>query len=117
METLIIRKPMQSRKFGWAWSATPADHSPFSIIAPTEPDFVGTVRQVIDHIANDRTFQTLNRGGTYTKSVWFYDGKRILNRDDLMDFIDAMRQPLPADPRDARRRIAAAPLTLQLVSD
>ena len=67
----------KTRRLGWGWSCTPTGRTAYEIETPTHPYYTGTYRQIMAAIAEDRTYQSMLSGGTYTNTAWFYLGRRI----------------------------------------
>jgi hypothetical protein len=72
---MIIKNPNRTRKWGWGYSTTPSGVDAYSIVPPTRPDYVGTLKQVREAIRNDRAYNSL--GGAFHCDRWFYDGKPL----------------------------------------
>ncbi len=56
-----------TRNIGWGYTYW----TPERPEGPREPEHTGTVRQVLDAIDNDRTYQVDRSGGTYLSESWF----------------------------------------------
>ena len=77
MKEITLKNVFRTRKFGWGWSCTPTGRDAYEIQTPTHPDYTGTLRQIGEAKATDRTWQSMASGGTFTNQAWFYNGKRI----------------------------------------
>jgi len=77
----------RSRKFGWGYSFTPIRNT-CDITRPSKPDYEGTVRQVLNCISSDRTWNA-NRSA-FSSAQFFLDGKPIyfISEFDLDDLLD-----------------------------
>lgn len=71
MTTVTITR--RSRNIGWEYSTSVVDdgYGGWKIESPTEPYYIGTVKQVLDSIEKDRTFASIKSGGTYYSTAWF----------------------------------------------
>lgn len=96
MSQVKIENPTRTKKWGWGWNASvESGSSGWRIPSPVAPDYTGTIRQVLGAIEQDRTYHSLLSGGTYLSTAWFYDGKRVVNREELNWWIDCwIRYPL-----------------------
>lgn len=88
LHKVTVNNPTRSRKWGWDWTNTPTGRDAYSIEIPSRPSYTGTLRQVLKAISEDRTYASMKSGGTFTNTAWFYDGKRIVNRDAFNDWLD-----------------------------
>ena len=78
MEQVTVTR--RTRNLGFGFSTQPAPNygpGPATILPPTEPQFVGTVRQVVGEIQADRVFQSLRSGGTFMSRQWFVGGRPV----------------------------------------
>lgn len=62
-------KATRRSKFGFGYNTNPTGNGT-EIEATTSPNFTGTIKQVIEQIQNDRTYQSL-RNNTYHTTAWF----------------------------------------------
>lgn len=86
-----LRATRRSKKFGWGYSTNPSGDGPYSISAPTSPDYEGTIGQVTDAIASDPVYNNL--GGAFSATRWFYRGQPITHVDGLeASCVDSMGQ-------------------------
>ena len=93
-QEITIKNYRRSRKFGWGYTFTPTGEDAYSIETPSRPDHVGTLNQIDDDIASDRTWRA--RGGAFYNTAWFHDGKRIL----ATWAFDIVSQPSPNESAD-----------------
>jgi len=75
-QEITVKNYRCSCEFGWGYTFTPTGEDAYSIEIPTRPDHVGTLRQIQDAVANDKTWQS--KDGAFYNTAWFYDGKRII---------------------------------------
>lgn len=87
-QKITVENPTRTRKWGWGWTNTPTGRDAYSIEIPSRPDYTGTMKQVLKAISEDRTYRSMKSGGTFTNTAWFYDGKRIVNRQEFNDWLD-----------------------------
>jgi len=85
-QTVTITNPTRTRKWGWGYSTNPTGRDAYSIEMPSRPDYTGTLKTVQDAIDSDRTYASMKSGGTFINTQWFYDGKRITNRAEFIDW-------------------------------
>ena len=57
-------------KLGFGYSTSPNGTGPYGIHAPTRPVHVGTYRQIMDALGNDRALKAF-AGGTCYSRQWF----------------------------------------------
>lgn len=86
-QKITISNPTRIRKWGWEYSTAPTGRDAYSIALPTKPYYTGTLKQVQQSIANDKTFKSVKSGGTFYNAAWFYNGKRIVNKDEFVDWL------------------------------
>lgn len=73
---LIIQHPRRARKWGWNYNTNPIQTgSGLAVPYPEQPRYRGTLRQVLDQIHCDRTYQSLGTADRATR--WFYDGHYV----------------------------------------
>lgn len=65
LHTLSITR--KSRNIGFGYTCWTPEHPE----QPSQPDYTGTPKTVLDKIANDRTYKSFKSGGTYYTSQWF----------------------------------------------
>lgn len=108
MKTVITRKS----RLGWGYTTACEQkwnhdytESYLAVCEPTKPDHTGTIRQVIEAILNDRSFQA-EKGNTCYRSAWFVKiGKkyhRIIDFSNLQSPYDLLE-----DDGDGRYMINA----------
>ena len=73
-EHTITRK---TRNLGWGWTTQPTGRNAYEIETPTRPDYTGTIRQIREQIADDRSYNNL--GGAFSNTAWFVAGKHIVS--------------------------------------
>lgn len=102
-----------SKKFGWGYSTNPSGDGPYSISAPTSPDYEGTIGQVTDAIATDPVYNNL--GGAFSATRWFYRGRIITHVDGLEAYhVDSMGQiTLMELAEDEARHVTEVMLTVE----
>lgn len=86
LHKVTVNNPSRSRKWGWGWTNTPTGRDAYSIEMPGI-DYTGTLNQIAKAISEDRTYASMKSGGTFTNTAWFYDGRRIVNREDFNEWL------------------------------
>ena len=77
LQEIDIKDINRTRKWGWGWSCTPTGEDAWSIERPAKPDCTGTLNQIQAYANGDRTWKSMQSGGTFTNTSYFYDGKPI----------------------------------------
>ena len=85
-QTVTVTNPTRTRKWGFGYSTKPTGRDGYSIELPSSPDYTGTLKTLQDAIEDDRHLASLKSGGTLVNVQWFYDGKRITNRAEFIDW-------------------------------
>ena len=109
MTTVTITNPTRTRKFGFGYNASPSQgENGYYFEPPTAPDYTGTFASVQRQIDEDRTYRSFRSGGTLMSTAWFYDGKRITDKERFMwqmndiygdrEHAQEYRQPTPPTP-------------------
>jgi hypothetical protein len=90
-DTVEVSNPTRSRRWGFGYSTHPTGESPYGIERPSRPYHVGTIKQVREAIAADRTLRSLRSGGTFMCRSWFFDGVAVSSEDvqEWLDDLDA----------------------------
>lgn len=88
----MIKVSRNSRKWGWGYSVTPTGNGT-EIETPIEPNYTGTIKQVVQQMQEDRTLQSYD-GGTFMTRRWFWDGKPVkfdsIDGQPEMDYINGV---------------------------
>jgi hypothetical protein len=87
--TLTIQNPTRSRRWGFGYCTSPTGDGPYSIEVPNRPEHTGTIRQVREAIASDRTYRSFVSGGVFFTRQWFFDGQPVM-RDDVEQFLNTL---------------------------
>jgi len=76
---ITIANPILRRKWGFGYSTVPTGEDAYSIQRPGEPDYEGTIKQVLHDRANDRAYRAYGAPNTsnYKSTAWFWDGHPI----------------------------------------
>lgn len=86
-ELVRITNANLRRKWGWGYSTTPSGRDAWSILPPSGPDHTGTLNQIFKAIETDESWRHLRSGGTLFVTAWFWDGRRILNKAEVEDWL------------------------------
>ena len=77
LQEITIKNINLTRKWGWGWSCTPTGEDAWTIKEPTRPNYTGTLNQIGNDRGADRNWKSMQSGGTFTNSLFFYDGKPV----------------------------------------
>lgn len=86
----------RTRRLGWGYNCSPSQgERGYYFEPPEKPDFTGTIRQIRDAADADRTYQSIQSGGTFYSYAWFYKGRRIVKADgykgsNMLDYLLGM---------------------------
>lgn len=73
----------RSRKFGWGYSFTPSGTGPRTIERPTKPNYVGTIKQVFEAKASDKTYNA-HKDTALSSQQYFLNGFPVKGDPNLI---------------------------------
>ena len=87
MKVTITRRS----KLGFGYNTQPKNNDGYPEIESTNmPDYVGTIKQVVNMIDIDKTFQSVKSGGTWYTTAWFV---KISGHWYKLDFSNTWKVP------------------------